>query len=405
MIRKIYSILKKEGLNGIYLRIKQRIVPMFYKFKWSYHYANKSIIVFESIPSLSDNTKSVFDELLHRKFNDRYLLIWSIFDEPIDKWKKKARIKNVEYCEAYPESLSERIRNEYIKKRVKCIICCNRFISPFQKGQKSFYLSHGMPIKDVSKYYTIPDDIDYCFITGEKYADIVSDVRKIRREKIVALGFPRNDEFVKEQINIKSILNTECEKIIMWYPTFRQHKFGLKTGSVNALPLITDLESAKMLNEAAKRNNVLIVVKPHFVQDIAYINDFELSNIRFVSDQFFFNNDIVPYRFLAAADALITDYSSIYYDYLLCDKPIGLIWDDYDDYSKKPGFAVDMNYYMQAGMKIYNIEEMIMFLETVAKNGDFLVKEREKIRNELHYATDGKNTQRVVDFIIKEAKL
>lgn len=405
MIRKVCSIIQNEGMKGIIFRVRLRTDPICYKIKWNLHYFNKKIIVLESIPNMSDNTKAVYDELLRRRVNDRYVLVWSVYDEPISVWERQKSGKNVEFCEAYPESEEQQIKNQIIKNKTKCIICCNRFITPFNEGQKSFYLSHGMPIKDVSKYYTIPQGISCCFITGEGYADIVSRVRKIQKDKIIALGFPRNDEFSKEPIDIKSLLNTACEKVIMWYPTFRQHKNGLKTGSVNALPLVTDIESAKALNEAAKRNNVLIVIKPHFAQDISYIKEYELSNIRFIDDQFFADNDVIPYRFLAASDALITDYSSIYYDYLLADKPMGLVWNDYDDYAKNPGFAIDMDYYMQAGMKIYSVEEMITFVENVANNKDSLVEERKRIRNELHYAADGKNTQRVTDFIIKEANL
>lgn len=403
MIRKMHSIIQNEGIKGIIFRIRLRTDPICYRIKWNIHYFNKQVIVLESIPNMADNTKAVFDELLRRRVNERYVLVWSVYDEPISMWEGRKSAKNVEYCEAYPKREEQQIRNQIIKNKTKCIICCNRFITPFSVEQKSFYLSHGMPIKDVSKYYTIPEGISYCFITGAGYADIVARVRRIEREKIIALGFPRNDEFSKNKIDIKSILKTECDKIIMWYPTFRQHKNGLKTGSVNALPLVTDVESAKVLNKAAKRNNVLILIKPHFAQDISYIKEYELSNIRFIDDRFFVDNGVVPYRFLAASDALITDYSSIYYDYLLADKPMGLVWDDYDDYAKNPGFAIDMDYYMQAGMKIYSMEEMITFIENVAKDKDSLFEEREKIRNELHYAADGKSTQRVVDFIMKEA--
>lgn len=405
MIKKLWTVLCYEGIRGIGLRLKLRMLTFFYNFKWRIHYLNKRVIILESIPNMSDNTKAVFEELLRRRINIKYFLVWSVFDEPIANWKDNKKIKNVEYCEAYPESKEQQIRNQIIKKRTKCIICCNRFITPFNNSQQSFYLSHGMPIKDVSKYYTIPEGINYCFITGEKYADIVSSVRKIQKNKIIALGFPRNDAFFKEKINIKRLLNTKCDHVIMWYPTFRQHKFGLKTGSVNALPLITDADSAMVLNDAAKNNNVLIVIKPHFVQDIAFISDFKLSNIRFIDNQFFVDNNIDSYRFLAASDALLTDYSSVYYDFLLADKPIGLIWDDYEDYSNNPGFAIDMAHYMQAGLKIYDLNELIVFLEKVAKNEDFLKNERKTIRNELHYSVDGKNTQRVTDFILSKANL
>ena len=43
-----------------------------------------------------------------------------------------------------------------------------------------------------------------------------------------------------------------------------------------------------------------------------------------INDSFFIDNDITSYELLAACDSMITDYSSVYFDYTLCDKPIGL---------------------------------------------------------------------------------
>ena len=40
----------------------------------------KNVIVFESKPDISDNTKAVFDEMLRRKLNKRYKLVWLLFE-------------------------------------------------------------------------------------------------------------------------------------------------------------------------------------------------------------------------------------------------------------------------------------------------------------------------------------
>ena len=106
------------------------------------------------------------------------------------------------------------------------------------------------------------------------------------------------------------------------------------------------------------------MLKPHFAQDVSKIKSCNLSNIKFIDDQFFIENNITSYEFIANCDALISDYSSVYYDYLLCDKPIGLVWEDFHEYKNTVDFAVDMEYYMKAGEKIYNIEDFeILALE------------------------------------------
>ena len=65
-----------------------------------------------------------------------------------------------------------------------------------------------------------------------------------------------------------------------------------------------------------------------------------LSNLVFINDAFLSDNGIINYELLGVADALLTDYSSVYYDYLLLDRPIGLCWDDYEEY-KANGFKVN----------------------------------------------------------------
>jgi CDP-glycerol glycerophosphotransferase (TagB/SpsB family) len=97
---------------------------------------------------------------------------------------------------------------------------------------------------------------------------------------------------------------------------------------------------------------------------------------------------------------MITDYSSIYFDYLLADKPVAVTWDDLEEYRKDPGFAVDLDVYMNGAVKVYNVEELISFVRDVAAGRDTLKAERRVIRDTVNYSTDGKNTERVVDFIL-----
>ena len=68
-----------------------------------------------------------------------------------------------------------------------------------------------------------------------------------------------------------------------------------------------------------------------FRQDISYIQKYALSNICFIDDAFFRRNNITSYEFVGSCDALITDYSSIYFDYLLCGKPAAVIWEDIEE--------------------------------------------------------------------------
>lgn len=352
-------------------------------------------IIFESVPDVGDNSKAVFDEMIVRGINQKYKLVWLLNGEN----KGYKEIPNVIYA-----NKNDKKRKWYMIL-AKCYICCNGFIYSDNPDQKSFFLTHGMYVKKPTSYYTLPKEITYCLSSSKHLAKMQADALNVDVSKMVPLGFPRNDVLIKPTIDLKKIFGEEFKKIVVWYPTFRQHKTGMGTGSKYAIPIIWNEEAAKKLNECAKSHNLLIVLKPHFAQDTSKIKSLNLTNIRFIDDSFFINHNITSYQLIGSCDSLITDYSSVYFDYTLCDKPIGLVWEDFDEYKKNPGFALDMDYYMKGGVKIYNVDDFTSFINDVANDVDSFKTERQKIRDLSNYSQDTNNSKRVVDFIVKEARL
>ena len=359
----------------------------------------KNIILFESVPNLSDNTKAVFDEMIRRGLNRRYKMAWIVSG----KYKPAIRLKNVVYIDQTKRW--GRIKILLLNWCAKCLISCNCFLSTMRSGQTSIYLSHGTPLKSVRNYYNIPTAVNYCIAASKCVRDLLSYEFNYNIDDIIPLGFPRNDIFSTNPRDIKSILQTNCEKLIVWYPTFRQHKNGLKTGASKGLPIINDIEKATELNKCAQKANVLLVLKPHFAQDLSYVKELNLTNIRFIDDNFFATKNISSYEFVAGCDALITDYSSIYYDYTLCDKPIAMIWEDIEEYRKKPGLIENYEHYTKGAEKIYTLQELEEFVKRIGTEEDLLKQERNEIKELVNYSTDGKNAERVVDFIIEKAGL
>ncbi len=356
----------------------------------------RNILLFESVPDLSDNTKAVFDEMLRRGWNKRYRLVWQLGTRAAGK--ALPQIKNVRYC------LLDSKRSAYYHQVAKAKICCNRFLCQTREDQLCLYLSHGTSLKHVREYYNIPNGIDYVLTASPQVADLQAWELNFDPSLALPLGFPRNDALTPARPrDIKPLLNTDCRKIIVWYPTFRQHKNGLKSEASHAIPLLHSAELAASLNEAAKQNDTLLVIKPHFAQDMSYIQELSLSHIRLIDDAFYERNGLSSYEFLAASDALITDYSSVYYDYTLCDKPVAAVWEDIEDYRKAPGLVEDYAFLMKGAEKLYTLEDLCAFVSRVGQGVDHLKKERREIRDYSNYAADGKNSERVVDFI--EAKL
>jgi CDP-glycerol glycerophosphotransferase (TagB/SpsB family) len=130
-----------------------------------------------------------------------------------------------------------------------------------------------------------------------------------------------------------------------------------------------------------------------------------LDNIVLINDEFFVKSKITSYEFVGSCDALITDYSSIYYDFTLRDKPVAAIWEDIEDYRRNPGFAVDVDFYMKGAEKIYTVEDFIAFIQRVGNGEDILKDERNKIKTMVNEFEDGESTKRVAEFVIEKAGL
>lgn len=359
----------------------------------------KNYILFESAPDLSDNTRAVFDEMLKRGLNKKYRFVWLVKD----KNAKLPVIENVFYVDK--NSFFNRMQFKKYNYCSKCIIFCNKAIWKQKREQLSVFLTHGSPMKSIRDHYWIPRDVDYCLSASKGIEEVTAYEHQVSKERMVSLGFPRNDVLTNESINLQEFFETKFKKIIVWYPTYRQHKNKGQEERSSSLPIIHDMQKAIELNECAKKNEVLIVLKPHFAQDVSYVTDLHLSNIVFIKDAFFEEHQISSYEFVGSCDALLTDYSSIYFDYTLCDKPIGVIWEDIEEYKKSQGFALDLDYYMKGAEKLYVLDELKTFVENVAQDRDVLKEERREIRDVVNFAPDGQNSKRVVDFIIEKAKL
>ncbi len=357
----------------------------------------KKCILFESSPDYSDNTMAVFCEMVKRGMDRKYHLIWSLSDGTYALYDKGV-FRAVDPYKR--DTLAARLFN--LSFANTCfIVYCNVNPNVFDPQPPSFYLSHGTAIKSIKNYYKEGESATYCLSASEGVADIASVEFKVAPERVVSLGFPRNDVLTSGK-EIKSLLGWGSDKLVIWYPTYRQRVDGKVFGGSVGIPIINDAENARKLNDFAASRHVRILIKPHFVQITSYITDQHLDHVVLVDESLFEKHGFSSYELLSGSDALITDFSSVYYDYTLCDKPICAVWEDLEAYRADPGFAVDVDQMMSGAEKAYTLQDLETFIGHVADGKDVLRDERRKIRDLANYSTDGCNSRRVVDFIESE---
>lgn len=252
------------------------------------------------------------------------------------------------------------------------------FILYFLKNKKRivYYLGHGIPLKRIAlasfnisilkvinRYLRVS-----CYTHVLSFSDYLIPVMQEafgkNKKKFIPIGPPVNDNiffdnsYIKKKFLEEHALNS---KHILYAPTWRENT------PCEFFPF-HDLDIPLLLNYLEK-NNIYIHIRPHGKKPFI-LNEELLESKMFDSNKY---PDVAAY--LNMFDGLITDYSSIYFDFLLFNKPICFIPYDIKEYEKKPGFSLAYND-VTPGHKIYNFNDFINYFEQL-KLDIFYIKRKE----------------------------
>ena len=339
--------------------------------------------------------------------NKKYKMIWLVRD--VQKYKSCNEF-NVFFILKYPETIVEKIKHYVICYRAKISVSCNLPLPGYKvnKRQINIYLDHGSPLKNMlpnngNKKYCI--DCSYYISQAPFFHKYILDTYDISLDNIVCLGVPRNDQLYYQYNSIKK-LKPEIEsfnKIIIWVPTFRSAEGGKRRDSSFefpiGLPVVYSTGKLQDLNDHLAKQNTLLIIKPHPAQDLFVYDEFLLTNILFLTNEKMIANGIQTNELLAQTDAMITDYSGIYYDYLLLDRPIAITLDDYKEYEQETGFVFEEPFDVLKGEYIYNLDDLISFIDSVTIGNDDHADERRVIKHLVNKYDDACSSKRVYEFI------
>lgn len=362
----------------------------------------QNIILFESHPDYSDNTLALFEYFLKKGLNEKYKLVWLLNYETTEKM---TGIKNVHSIYRYPKSFKARIEFYYLYCCAKYIIDCNQYVNPVRKNQVRLYLSHAVPLKIMQRYFGNLGRTDVMTTLSKYFAEITSEVYPISKENVLGLGFPRNDVLIKTQENREKKKELYGEKkVIIWMPTYRQHKHGDSDNTLGkifplGIPAVHTKEDFKNLTENLDALNVTLLFRPHPAQDMSSLDISLSDNFVLANDDYLSEIGVKLYELLAMTDALITDYSSVYYDYLLLDNPIALTIEDLSVYTTMFPICYDDYKKNIRGTYVYSFDDLMGFVTDVAKENDLGKKERQAVRDLYHDVKDGTSKERIYNYL------
>lgn len=360
----------------------------------------KNIIIIESHNDFDCNGGAFYEYLIEQGYNTQYLIVWLIKND-----RKYYNLpKNVITLPLRRLS----IRRDYYISRARYFTSDNEITDKVRDDQISIFFDHGpFGLKNVKPFYHLSDTVDYFLSSSKNYDPIYCNQlsRPYPNEKMVHLGYPMHDVFYKDTENeLKKISKKNSSKVILWMPTFRKGGGAKRNDSIKdypfEVPLIEKKEQLDKINEILSAENIFLIIKLHPMQRINPDNElfkYKSDQIVVLTGDDIKKNQIDNYRLLKNVDALISDYSSIAYSFILLDKPVAFVLSDSSDL--KYGYSVDNPEFFLAGHHIYTIYDFIEFLKDISLGKDIYRRQRNELCNWLYEYKDGNSCERIVRFL------
>ena len=360
--------------------------------------------------SYSCSPKAIYEYMINTDEFKDYKFIWAFSDEK--KYKNLEKNKNTSVV---------KIRTKEYKK---CLAKAKYWIFNYKipdflypkKNQIFVQCWHGTPLKrlgcdlehfdnvlntidGIKKRYKIEASKFTYFISPSKFASekFISawNLKEIGKENIIVEeGYPRNDflfnykEKDVQQIRKKLGIENDNRKIILYAPTYRsdQHQTGL--GYVYK----EEIDFKKMEGKFGKE--YLILFRPHYF----IANSFDFDKYKgFVYNVA--NIDDINELYIIS-DILITDYSSVFFDYANLKRPMIFFMYDLEHYKNESnGFYIDLN--ELPGPIVETQEDLEKSIEDV----DFNIgssKKYKEFNEKYNYLDDGNASKRVIEKVILE---
>lgn len=364
-----------ENANKVLCSLFSLFVRLFFK-------VDKKKVLFFSKPDYADNARALSEYILSTR-SSYCKVIWVV-----EKDESRFLVKDALSCVLYNCLNCYRLKTLFHLLTAKYICSTHNFPLPYKKKQKEqvyVRLWHGCGYKDKTSIDGTHKVFDVAMVPGPLFVKTKARFWNIDEKDIISLGYPRFDWLMKKNEKATSFVSQikgDAEKVIIWMPTFRNDKNGLynETSNVSSFPLINDLNVWMQIDQICKQNRVVLLVKLHIFQSEYEIPFKQMSNVKELKENDYASKGLALYEVLTETDALISDYSSVSFDYLILNKPIAFCLDDFELYKKGRGFIFENPLQYMPGHHLYSLEDLKTFIHDVANNIDEYQEDRRRVK-------------------------
>lgn len=244
---------------------------------------------------------------------------------------------------------------------------------------------------DKRRFQKVYDQFDEYLVGSKKMAQVFAQSYHVPQTRMNVIGYPRTDQLFDKswQIQVSQKIKTQypCfigKELILYTPTYREDKTGKPT-----MNLPEDFK--QFVNQLSDNQRLIIKLHPH-VKAVEKQLKQQLNSDKVIWVDDFSTNDL-----LLIADRLITDYSSVIFDYSLLPnaKQILFYCYDYDQYAQQVGIQADFKSWIP-GKMVTTTAELINEVQQPLEATDFT-----QFNQLWNTANDGHATERVLQNELK----
>lgn len=408
----LFNLAKKNKTLRIFFRntlnLKNKLKYSYYKTKYK---MDDKTILFEAFGgrNYTCSPKAIYEKMLTMKEFKDYTFVWSFIDPSKHEVKKDKRLKIIkskskEYYKYISISkywiVNSIIEEGITKKKNQIYVQCWHG-TPLKRLRYDIVVN-GASLNSVEEIRKRNDidakKFDY-FISPSKYCTekftSAFNLKALGKENIIIEeGYPRNDFLfnkTKKDIDaIKKKLGLPLDKKVIFYlPTFRDNQHTSGVGYTYKLGIDFDSLKKKFSKE------YVILFSPHYFIE----NSIDLTKYK----GFIYNvarYDEINELYLVS-DIIMTDYSSVFFDYANLKRPMLFYMYDIDDYKGNlRDFYISLD--ELPGPIAKTQDELEKNLKNIDKEFKKNKEKYEKFNEKYNYLDDGNASERVIKVIFKE---
>lgn len=299
----------------------------------------------------SDSPKAMYEYMMKAPEYKDFRFVWS-FKEPerfqflkndrTDIVKFRSRADNIALRTAKYWITNYRMLNHQYPRKGQVYVQCWHGTPLKRLGydleSSDNVMNSGSEIRD--KYRSDARKFSYILspspFTTEKFATAWNLIETGQTHKIIEEGYPRNDRLInttpEERTELRKKLGVDGKKVILYAPTWRDNQHTSGEGYTYK----TEVDFDKLRDELG--DEYVILFRAHYL----VANSFDFDKYKgFVVDVSSYSDINELY---IAADILITDYSSVFFDYANLKKPVIFYMYDLEEYANDlRGFYISLD--------------------------------------------------------------